>query len=361
MARLDPDGQHLWSHAYRGVVDFVAGRGMASATVAVAPSGTVILGGEFSGTVDFGNGPLVATSASGDGFVAAFDPSGDPLWSARFGDLPPVPGNPSIVLAGTIESLAVDALGYVLALGYRASGPWGGMFVVKLDPEGQLVWRRDVSTTGTFGATIRADAAGNAFVAGLAYAPIDFGTGPLPGSSSATTFFRAKLDPAGQTAWSWGTLTTELSFFPGNAMGLDPAGNGVIAGASGDPGLDVGCGPAPAGWTTRVMQFDAATGRCRWDAGFTGAGVALSVDPAGTAFLAEDSGARMLAYPDTGGSVACDHTFTQNPRTEVYGLAALPSGRVLVTGGFSDTANFVEDPASAVKSAGLRDVFLASF
>ena len=181
VARLDPSGQHLWSHAYPGGIDFVAGGGTPFATVAFAPSGAVILGGAFAGTVDFGAGPVSASSSDGDGFVAAFDPSGDPLWSARFGDPPPIPGNPSTALPGTIESVVVDPLGYVLALGYRASGPWGGMFVVKLDPQGHLVWRRDVSTTGTYAGTVRADAAGNVLVAGLDLRPRRLRERPAPG------------------------------------------------------------------------------------------------------------------------------------------------------------------------------------
>ena len=99
------------------------------------------------------------------------------------------------------------------------------------------------------------------------------------------------------------------------------------------------------------MQFDAASGKCRWKAGFPGPAVTLAVNPTGTAFVAEDTGARMLAYPDTGAAVACDQSFTGNASTQVYGLAALPSGKVLITGAFSGTANFVEDPGSAVKSA----------
>src|SRR5262249_10549415 len=151
---------------------FVAGTGTAFATVAFAPSGAVIFGGTFSGTVDFGTGPISAASVVGDGFVVAFDPAGDPAWSVHFGDPPPIHGGPLAVRPHTVESLAVDPAGNVLVLGYRSLGPGGGMFLVKLDPMGQQVWRKDVSSTGTSGGTVRADAAGNVLVSGVSYGPV---------------------------------------------------------------------------------------------------------------------------------------------------------------------------------------------
>jgi hypothetical protein len=361
VARLDPNGQHLWSHAFAGGIDTVAGLGTPFATVAFGSAGTVLLGGEFSGTVDFGGGPVTATSVIGDGFVAAFDPSGDLLWTAHFAGPPAAPANPSSVPAQTIESLAVDPLGDVLALGYRAAGPGGGMFLVKLDPTGKIVWSKDVSSSGTYGATVRVDGSGNVLVSGVADAPVDFGSGPLASATAGTSFFRARLDPAGNPAWSAATPTSGVGLFPGAAMGLDPAGNLLIAGSSADPSLDVGCGTSPPTFPNRVMAFDATNGACRWSAGFTGAGAVLAADPAGNAFVAEAGGADLLAYRDSGGSPACDEGFTGNAATQVYGIAALPSGRVLLTGAFSGTANFVGDPGSVVKSAGLRDAFLASF
>jgi hypothetical protein len=361
VAELDPSGQYLWSHAYPGGRDFVSLGGLPAATVAVAPSGDVILGGDFVGTVDFGAGPVSAASGFGDAFVVAFDPAGNPRWSVHYGDDPGAPDPPRPQM---VESLAVDAAGNVLVLGFRSTGQYGGMFAVKLDPDGNQLWSKDLSSGGTLDATIRVSSAGAIVIAGITYAAVDFGAVPVPASPAVGTFFRGQLDPAGDEMWSAGSLTVGLRLDPGNGVGVDPAGNVVVAGGGGDIDLDVGCGVFPVGWTTKVMEFDSATGACRWMAGFADLGAALSVDPTGRALVATDDGTQLLAYADTGpgplGS-ACAETFSPGATVVVRGLSADPSGHVLMTGSFSASANFTGDATPALQSAGLRDVFVARF
>jgi hypothetical protein len=365
VAKLDASGNPLWSHAYPGGYDFVFGGALPFATVAVAPSGDVVLGGVFAGTVDFGAGPLTATSTEGDGFVVAFDPIGAPLWSAHFSDPPPNPTSPVPIRPQTVESLAVDPAGNTLVLGYRYVGTWGAMFLVKLDPAGNPVWRKDVSASGSLESTIRADAAGNVLVAGIAYEPIDFGGGAIPTSPAISTLFRAKLDPTGAQLWSQGVLTTGFTLHPGNGLAVDPAGNVFIAGGGGNIGFDAGCGMAPPAWGIKIMQFDAATGACGWMWGLPGPGAALAVDPAGRAVLASDDGTTLITCPDSGIGLpasACEQTFMQGSGTpEVRGLAASPGARVLMTGDFTGTIGFASDPTASVTSAGQKDVFVASF
>ncbi len=361
VAQLDPSGQHLWSHAYPGGRDFVSMGGLPAAAVAVSPSGDVILGGDFTGTVDFGAGPFTASTGFGDGFVVAFDPAGNPRWSVQYSDDPgaPDPARPQMV-----ESVAVDAAGNVLVLGFRSTGAYGAMFAVKLDPDGNQLWRRDLSAGGTLDATLRADAAGAVVVAGITYSAVDFGGIPVAASPALGTFFRGQLDPAGAEMWSAGSLTVGLRLDPGNGVGIDPAGNVVVAGGGGDINLDVGCGIFPVGWTTKVMEFDGATGDCRWMTGFADLGAALAVSPTGRALVATDGGDRLVSYPDTGPaalSSACNQTFSPSAGVEVHGLFAAPAGRVIMTGAFSSSANFTGDATLALQSAGQRDVFVASF
>ena len=54
--------------------------------VAVDAMGAVFVTGSFSGTTDFGGGPLDAAGNDTDLFVAKYDTNGDHLWSRRFGD-----------------------------------------------------------------------------------------------------------------------------------------------------------------------------------------------------------------------------------------------------------------------------------
>jgi len=364
VAKLDASGNHRWSHAYAGGADYVFSGTLPFATVAVSSAGDVFLGGEFSGTVDFGAGPVTAASSVGDGFLVALDPGGQPLWSVHYGDPPAGPGNPTPPSPQVIESIALAPGGAVLALGYRASGFGGGMFLVKLDALGNLIWRKDVSSDGTMDATVRADAAGNVLVAGLTYGPIDFGGGALQTSPAVGTFFRAKMTPGGAQLWSAGSLTEGFSLHAGNGAGVDPAGNLTIAGGGPDLNFDVGCGPFPFDWGAKVAQFDADTGACSWIAGFGDSGLALAMSAVGTPSVFTDPGDELVVYPDSGAGLpasACSQTFALHGGADVLGAAADGQGGLLMTGGFSGTTDFSDDPGTTLQSAGLRDVFVARF
>ena len=79
IAKLDPNGAHLWSKR------FGDSSNQTPCDVAVDASGNAILAGQFSGMVNFGGRTL--TSAGGkDIFIARFGPDGIHIQSARFGD-----------------------------------------------------------------------------------------------------------------------------------------------------------------------------------------------------------------------------------------------------------------------------------
>jgi hypothetical protein len=356
VAELSADRGHVWSRAYPGGTDDVSGAGRPIATLAMAPSGDVVLGGSFSGTADLGAGPVTSQSPQGDGFVLALDPEGEPKWSAVYSDASPDPA------ACTIESVAVDATGDVVALGYTSALPLGALFVVKLDPLGFQVWQKDVSSRGTLDSTVRLDSSGNVIVVGMTYDAVDFGNGPMMASSAAPSLFVAKLDPDGNPLWATSSLATELRLQPDEALAVDANGDVYIAAGGGDLSLDVGCGTFPLAWSTRVMSLDGATGACRWIAGFEDFGGSIAALADGRIVVATAAGERLVSYASNGPSAsACAHPYTQNVSAEVHGLAALPDGGLLMTGAFALTANFEDDPSALLTSAGQRDVFLAKF
>lgn len=101
MAKLDATGEHLWSRRFGDGQDQVARR------VAIDPEGNIILSGHFSGTVDFGGGPLTS-AGSDDIFVAKFDGAARHLWSRRFGDAD----------WQVLRGMAVDGAGRIAFLGH---------------------------------------------------------------------------------------------------------------------------------------------------------------------------------------------------------------------------------------------------
>ncbi|WP_428268127.1 hypothetical protein [Haliangium sp.] len=80
VAKLGPDGAHLWSKRYGGAREDI-GYG-----VATDRYGNVAITGWFWNELDFGGGPLRAAGQNKDVFLLKLSATGEHLWSRRFGD-----------------------------------------------------------------------------------------------------------------------------------------------------------------------------------------------------------------------------------------------------------------------------------
>src|SRR5205814_121514 len=119
-----------------------------SSGIAADRSGNVAVVGDFQGTIDFGNGPVI--SAGGyDAFVAKYDSHGTLLWTRRLGAL----GDDSA------RAVAIDSQGNIIVVGNFVSSVdfggttltsvpdpfqrvWSDIFVPKYTPSGALLWAR---------------------------------------------------------------------------------------------------------------------------------------------------------------------------------------------------------------------------
>jgi hypothetical protein len=126
VAKLDGNGTTLWSRRFGG------DKAQDGERVAVTPSGDVVVGGGFGGTVDFGLGPVESTGI--DTFVAALDGDGNPRWARGFGN------SERVALGG----LAVDGNGSVILAGsFAGTMSFGGSLLTSVDPEDVFVVKLD--------------------------------------------------------------------------------------------------------------------------------------------------------------------------------------------------------------------------
>ena len=100
VAEFQPNGVHIWSKRFGDSDD------QSGSAVATDAEGNVILTGYVSGSADFGGG-LLTNSGLGDAFLAAFDASGNHIWSKLYGD----------ASAQTGTGVAADVSGNVIAVG----------------------------------------------------------------------------------------------------------------------------------------------------------------------------------------------------------------------------------------------------
>ncbi|HEY3499054.1 MAG TPA: hypothetical protein VGK73_30390 [Polyangiaceae bacterium] len=204
---LDSTGASVWTRELSGVV-------------AVDPSDNVLVTGGFSGTQDFGGGPLVSAGGR-DVFVVKLGADGRHLFSARFGD------------TGSSQ-------------------------------EGQA---------------IASDFLGNILVSGVFDGSIDFGTGALsPAKCPADVWcarsgFVAKFGPDGSALW--GTARGPLRALTGIAS--NSAGEVVISGATpgGVPSYRI---PLIA---VLDAEGEELWEKSEWPASGVGSGRRVAVDPCG--------------------------------------------------------------------------------
>jgi hypothetical protein len=140
IAKLDKDGEHVWSHAL-GVVPQFNGK----VTFAVASDDSIWLVLPFSGSLTIA-GTTLASQGDNDIAVVHFDPSGAFLAAKRFGgtgvDLPwsvAVDSKDHLVIGGTFDDTidigACDASAHECSAGTCADA-----FLLKLDPTGEPSW-----------------------------------------------------------------------------------------------------------------------------------------------------------------------------------------------------------------------------
>jgi hypothetical protein len=291
--------------------------------------------GNFEGTADFDPGPgtFSLTSSNSSTFPEAFiyklDPLGNFVWAKAF----------ISTSSSTIYATCVDQLGNVLVTGkfrgtcdfdpsptstFNLTATAGdNAFVCKLTAGGDFIWAKNTGTTVTVGIDIDVDTYGNIITVGyFGYTP-DFDPGPSVfnmtsgGSSDA---FVSKLDSNGNFIWA-----TQLESTGGGIcrkISIDSLGNIYTSGSF-----------------TDTAYFDPNTG----------------------SFSSISEGARdiFVCKLDTSGNLNWARTVGGTLNDESFSLVAGNSGKVYITGVYSDTVDF--DPGASVlikTSNGGGDIFL---
>lgn len=209
--------------------------------IAVDADGNVYTTGFFRNTADFdpGSGTLNLTSAGIiDIFIMKQDADGNLIWAIRIGSTDFDRG----------FGIAVDDDGNVYTTGYFAgtvdfdpgSGTFNlsssdsGIYVLKLDTDGNFVWAKSVSASGgDYGRAITVDNAQNVYVTGEFRFTVDFDPGPgvfnLTQTGVSGDVFILKLNAAGDFEWarSHGGSSDDVA----RSIKVDALGNVYTSGA----------------------------------------------------------------------------------------------------------------------------------
>ncbi len=176
LASFDAAGAYRWADLFTGSFDEW---GWITASCDVAADGRAALTGRYSGTVDFGGGPLAG--GTGDAFVAVHDGNGTALWSQGL----------SCPDGAYGQGVSIDANGGVAVSGYAGgdidcgggvlTGPGSGdLFLAFFDASGAHVASR-LHGGADYDESLNLDHGPSGDLAAWGYCGpgADFGTGPL--------------------------------------------------------------------------------------------------------------------------------------------------------------------------------------
>jgi hypothetical protein len=359
--------------------------------VAFDSSGNLYATGYFTGTVDFGGGPLTSNgSTNPDVFLIKYSSTGVFVWSKRIGGIytdagtgVAVDSGNNVIVVGTVNGLST---GTTVDFGGGAVSIFRDLniFVAKYNSAGTYQWAKTYGSssggTNNNPYAVAVDSSSNIAVTGSFQNTIDFGTGPIAASGFSTDAFAFKLSAAaGATVWARGMSSSTNE--NGRGVAFDPNGNTIVDGFF-TGAVDFGCGAltSAGGDDIFVAKYNSA-GVCQWSKRFgdpshqdafavtvdLSSNIILTGQFAGTFnfgggsnlvntnFLSTDI---FLAKLDSSGNYVWSQQFGAINTDRGSAVTVDSSGNVTFTGFFLGTVNF---GGGAVTSSGGLNTFLASY
>jgi hypothetical protein len=304
------------------------------------------------------------------------------VWSTHFG------GTVSGVDYVEPIDIVVDGSGAQIVLGtLKGRADFGGgfltsagnddIYLVKYSATGSYLWsQRFGGTSNEVPKGIALDASDNIVITGFFAGTVDFGGGPLTGSSASG--FLAKYSPAGGHLWSR-RLTTGSALDEGTAVGVDAAGEVIVAGGFYGT-VNFGGGPlTSAGSEDIALLKYSSAGTFLWSQRIGGASddvvLGLAVDRTTGEFVtagyfsgsvnfgggsltsAGGKDAFVARYSSSGGHV-WSRQWGSTGEDKGHAAAIDRLGNVAVTGMFTNNVDFGGGPISNAGGTGSSDIFL---
>ena len=221
----------------QGIIDWVCTIGGAGADrifdVAAHANGKVAVTGYITGNAAV-NGQSIATNAgSQDAFVMLCNAQGIPEWTLAIGGQDADTGygvsidaNGNVYCTGQFKGVAqIGPFLLTSALNPQTNTPSHDIFVVKIAPNGEVLWAKQGAASGDDrGLSLCNDALGNVYLAGQSSDTLQFGNSNYP-NTVFNAGFLMKIDTDGNEAWltrlaTTQTLINELEFGSDNHLYL---------------------------------------------------------------------------------------------------------------------------------------------
>jgi hypothetical protein len=277
LGTITKDGDPGWSVAWRG---YAANDGADIAGLGLTADGGILVGGTFSGKIDFdpGSGSHDVDTGTGTSFyLSKFDSAGNWEWVKTWGNAP--------ALITSLKWFEIDSNGDLLFTGIISGkidmdpSPDSEMvidgfvtpFVLKLGPQADFKWVR-TWPAGVQTIALASDGEGGAYIAGTFRDTVDLDPGPgeyfttVPEAfPDARPAFLCRFNSDGNFVWArtWGGPEREYL----SSLKLDSSGDLLIAGDFSStvdfdpgPGADIHVSLSLAGFLMKLSS----DGEFRW-------------------------------------------------------------------------------------------------
>ncbi len=275
LVKFNSAGVHQWSKSFGDSKVNIATEVQWPTSLAIDPSGNVIIAGWFSGALNMGSGDWIASTTTQHAFIAKYSPAGVHQWSLRFGDgwtLAPgvdvaVDSGGNAVLAGTVASASGGTAHLDFGGGSHENQGSNDLFVAKFSPAGAFVWDKYVGDANSQTlADVAVDGADNIIVTGSFATSLNLGGATLTSSGPSDNYL-AKFSAAGAHVWSKNFGDALI-----DAIDADTAGGCVLAGfITGTVDFGGGALTTAGGQDVVVARFD-PSGNHLWSKRFGGVG-----------------------------------------------------------------------------------------
>ncbi len=249
IAKFSAAGVTQWMKLFAGIE-------LSGSSVAVDPVGNIVVGGSFSGKINFGAvNDGIDAGGDIDAFVVKLDSAGGHEWSWRIGDLGAEPQR--------TKTVATDSLGAVVAAltfageitlkgeSFIAAGS-NDLLITKIGAGGSHEWAKhvgslelpEVTNIDLGDVNLAIDGQDNVVLAGLFQGTMNFGGEDLYDAAlDDTALYLAKLDSTGAHRWSK-QYSASKGLVPGDLT--TGVGDGVLVVGGFEGMMDVGVGPYSA-------------------------------------------------------------------------------------------------------------------
>ena len=267
ISKLDANGNYQWAKRIgSGGNDY-------GNCIQLDAFGNVIIGGVFSGVVDFDPNAGIVNLSGGysNAFILKLDANGNFVWVKNF-------ESNFIVNGSNVNELKIDAFGNIITTGsfygtvdfdpglgvYTLSSAYGGntisSYIAKLNSAGNLIFAKPILATGqvysqVFSNSIDVDASGNIFVTGSFAGTVDFDPGPLTQNETGSlyTIFILKLNSSGDFQWVRTFGNGGTSYQARRSIQTDALGN-VYLGCNFSNTIDFDPGPGVQNLSTNAFD-----------------------------------------------------------------------------------------------------------